>query len=264
MPELPDVEAVKRRIEKKVKGKRVKGIKILDNKLIRWTPLSTFKKIIKGNTISSVFRRGKFIIFNLKSGDSIVSHLKMSGDFRYLRTKDKIDKYDKIILNLSDNHDLRYLSKRLLGMLTVAKNKDYSHIPTLRNMGPEPLDNRFTFETFKNILKGRKREIKPLLLDQSFIAGIGNIYADEILFHSRINPKRRVSGLTEKNKKDIFKYTKSILGFAVKHYRLVPLKRSFIMNHREEGAPCPRCRRPLKRIVIATRSAFFCPRCQKR
>ena len=264
MPELPDVEAVKRRIEKKIKGKKIKDLIILDKKLIRWSPFSTFKKVVKRNTIVTIDRRGKFLIFNLKSEDSMVSHLKMTGDFRYLRTKDKRDKYDKIIFNLNDKHDLRYLSKRRLGMLTVARDKNFSHIPTLKNMGPEPLDDKFTFKTFKKILKGRKRQIKPLLLDQSFIAGIGNIYADEILFHSGINPKRKVSGLTEKNKKNIFKYTKSILGFAVKHYRLVPLKRSFIMNHREEGVPCPRCRTLLKRVVIATRSAYFCPRCQNR
>jgi len=264
MPELPDVDAVKRRIERKIKGKKIKDVKIYDKKLIRWVSLSTFEKTVKGNTIVSVDRRGKFLIFNLKSGDSMVGHLKMTGDFRYLRTKEKRDKYDKIILNLNDKHDLRYFSKRRLGMLTVARGKNFWHIPTLKNMGPEPLDNKFTFEVFKKILKGRKREIKPLLLDQSFIAGIGNVYADEILFHSRINPKRKVSGLSEKNKKDMFKYIKSILGYAVKHYRLMPLRRDFIINHREEGTPCPRCKTPLKRVVIASRSAYFCPRCQNR
>ena len=243
MPELPEVETIRCQLAKEIVGKKLKKVKV-----------------------TRVRRRAKILIIDLADGSSLVFHLKLTGQ---LLLNAKSSDYSRAVFKFDDGTNLVFNNPRGLGWWK--KVEDTTDIE--KGFGPEPLDKNFTLKKFKSMLSKRKNsKIKPLLMDQRFIAGIGNIYSDEILFAAKIQPLRQVKTLRRGEVEEIFKAIKRILKAAIKHrgstsrYYLDVFgkKGEYIKYHkvyRRENCPC--CGTKIKKIKLGGRSAHYCPECQK-
>ena len=268
MPELPEVETVKNTLKKQILGKRIKNIKILYDGIIA-TNHNDFKNII-GQDIVDIKRRGKFLIFVLNDY-YLVSHLRMEGKYFIKDKSMPIIKHEHIIFDLGDS-ELRYHDTRKFGrMYLVTKDKLYTDTP-LNKLGLEPwedsLNSLYLLDKFNcNI------PIKTLLLDQSIITGIGNIYADEILFKARINPLRKGKDVTKEECDLIIKYTKEILekaiengGTTIKSFTsslgVTGHFQGNLLVHNKDGERCPICNNIILKTKVNGRGTYYCPICQ--
>lgn len=271
MPELPEVETVKNGLIKKVKGRKITNCLVFWQGIIAIPDKELFIKQIQDQTITNITRRGKFIIFEL-TNYYLISHLRMEGKY-FITEKDKpYTKHDHIIFTLDNSQELRYNDTRKFGkMYLVDKNK--LDITPIKKLGLEPWDKNLTTSYLKEKFNKRKA-IKTLLLDQTIIAGIGNIYADEILFQSRIYPETIGKELTNKNLSNIIKYTKEILeksiekgGTTIHTYTSVDgITGRFqqeLLVHGKEQQPCPICHTKIVKITVNGRGTYYCPKCQK-
>jgi len=272
MPELPEVETIKSDLDSKLKGRRILKIKIKDLRVIKYPSPDVFRKKLKGDTFLNVQRRGKFLILNLKSGNTLLIHLGIAGWLEYLKEKDL--EYSRIIFELDNGWKLFYADTRLFGKVRLFSEKELKSFPPFQKLGPEPLSKNFSLEWFKKALSKHRVKIKPLLLNQNFIAGIGNIYAQESLFLAGIHPERKANRLKEKEIEKLYQAIKKVLNEAIR-YRGTSVN-TYVDTSGEEGSfqyrlkvydregePCFRCKAPIKRRVIAQRGTYFCPRCQK-
>ncbi len=270
MPELPEVETIKRELSPKLKGKKITKVLIGNPRPIRMPSKEEFIKRIKGARIKSIARRGKALIFELAGANPkarfLVAHLRMSGQLIYPGDAQK----SRVSFKFSDRSILDFNDQRLFGELYLLD--DWKKLMFFKRLGPEPLSLSST--EFSKSLQGRKAKIKALLLDQSFIAGIGNIYAAEALFKSKIAPQRQAQGLSAKEKNALFKSITSILRQAIKrkgssvdqYLRSDGKKGTFALMHKvyaREGKPCFVCKHLIKRVSLAGRGTYFCPRCQR-
>ncbi|MCJ7604981.1 MAG: DNA-formamidopyrimidine glycosylase, partial [Dehalococcoidales bacterium] len=183
MPELPEVETIRTELHPYVVGRTVTGVRLFWERIVRQPGVEEFKKRVTGQKITDLTRRGKYLFFHLGSGDVLVMHMKMTGS---LIMNPRDDRFTRAILEFDDGSILHFWDPRKFGVMWL----DESEAPVRAKLGPEPLDEDFTAETLAGILKGRTAPVKPVLLDQSIIAGIGNMYADEALFDARIHPEK--------------------------------------------------------------------------
>ncbi len=266
MPELPEVESVRRQLDPELSGRRVVDV---------WTdPLPTVPREFHdveraiGHVIEQVGRRGKFMIAPLDGGLELVMHLGMTGSFSF----GEKDAYARAILSLDDERELVFRDPRRFGRLAVVEAGDYSTLPTLAMLGPEPLSDEFDPETFADVLAKRRAPIKPFLLSQRPVAGVGNIYADEALWHARIHPLSRRVG--KRRAVELHRSIRQVLagalereGTTLRDYQMVNgasgRNASFLIAYGQAGTPCPRCARPLRKIVVAGRGTTYCPGCQR-
>lgn len=268
MPELPEVETIRRDLEKTVIGMKIDSIEILDDKRIR-NDRSEFLNGIVGSKIVSVGRRAKVFLVELSSGNTLLIHLKITGQLILRDVGSPADRFTRLIFHLN-RKELRFNDMRRFGFLKVVPTAKRNSSPELAEFGIEPLSKEFTFDKFKKIIGNRKTKIKPLLMDQTLIAGIGNLYGDEILFLSGIKPTRTVSDLTDKELKSIFENISIILTAAIEHRgssvdQFVDIEgkkgghEPFIKVYRRTGKPCFKCGTQIERVKIGSRSAHFCP-----
>jgi formamidopyrimidine-DNA glycosylase len=276
MPELPEVETIVRQLNRKIRGLRIKQVwldcpKLLKGKINQ----QKFQEIVVGKTILKVRRKGKNIIFDLEDDWSCLIHLKLTG--RILLGEDDFisqDPYIHFKLELSDNTYLALSDLRKFAKIILAKTEEIEALEEIKKIGLEPMAKNFTFEAFQKLLnKKRSGKIKEILMDQNIIAGIGNIYANEILWQAKINPLLDIKSLTLKEKKKIYKAIKEILSAAIKlrgstiadeMYRDTKGKvgdyGKMLKVYQQER--CSRCGMPIKRVVQKGRSTFYCPQCQ--
>ena len=244
--------------------KRIKKVEIIDNYVIKGVSSHEFKYRLEGAKFKQVDRRGKFLEVYTDSRYDLAFHFGMTGHLKYVPTHSAYEKYARVIFTFVSNHDLRYLAMRKLGGLYLVPRGEFIQIDTIRKMGPEPLSPEFDLSTFKRIIQGRSAMLKALLLDQSFIAGIGNVYGDEILFQAGIRPDRKISELSEEELTKLFKETKSVLRKAIQHKaRLQRLRDSFLALHRRKGENCPRCGSRIQKMKVSGRTSYYCERCQR-
>ena len=266
MPELPEVETIKRALEQIIAGKKITGVIVHNAKVIKEPSLILFKKGIKGQIIKRIVRKGKALILELSSGKSLAIHLRMTGQLVYPGTGLK----SRVSFVLSNKKLLDYNDQRLLGELKLVSN--WRDIPFIKKLGPEPHD--LTVKQFSSMLSKKTTKIKPLLMDQGFIAGIGNLYAAEVLFKSKINPMRKALSLSGAEKRKLFFAIKDILSKAIKHrgssidqYVMVSGRQGdYVRFHKvydRKDEACYICRTPIKRVVCGGRGTYFCGRCQK-
>ena len=267
MPELPEVETIRRDLSKKITGERIISVDVKDAMGVRFPEPHQFVSRLVGKTIKEVQRRGKAIVISLSEGDFFVIQLVMTGQLIY--GKKPIGQ--RIILRLSNQCYLNYNDQRRFGRLSVVKN--LNELKFFRSLGPEPLSGAFRADWLNAELKKRKVPIKVLLLNQNFIAGIGNIYASEILFRAGINPRKPANRLNEKEIQTLRRTTIRVLKSAVKSrgtsfysYRDLQGKRGNYVRrlavYDREDKAWVRCGGTIERIVQAGRSTFFCRRCQ--
>ena len=272
MPELPEVETVKNGLLKKVQGRKITACKVLWDGIIAYPSPKEFVNNIANETIKDITRRGKFLVFELDNY-YLTSHLRMEGKYFIKPTKEPLSKHDHVIFTLDNKEELRYNDTRKFGKMHLTKKDELSKSP-ISNLGKEPWDKDLTTDYLKKKLN-KKKAIKTLLLDQSIIAGIGNIYADEILFLSKINPETNGCDLTNKNLKDIIENTRTILSKAIKMggttihtYTAVDgITGRFqqeLLVHGKKDLPCPNCNSKIIKTVVNTRGTYYCPKCQKK
>lgn len=269
LPELPEVETIRRDLEKTVVGLKIDSIDIFDDKKIRNNDAEEFRQGIVGSHIKSVGRRAKVFLIALSNGNTLLIHLKISGQLVLRNEGGPSDRFNRLIFHL-DGKELRFNDMRRFGFLKVIPTKERDSAPELADFGIEPLESDFTYHKFEELIAGKKTRIKPLLMDQSLIVGIGNLYADEILFLSGVRPTRQTTSLTEDELKSIYGNIGGVLNEAIEHrgssvdqYVDIEGKRGghvpFIKVYRRTGEPCFVCGTPIERVKIGSRSAHYCP-----
>ncbi len=266
MPELPEVETIKRALEKVVLGKKITAVLVHNPKVIRQPQAKDFVKGLTNAEIKNIFRKGKLLILELSSGKSLAIHLKMTGQLVYPGDA----KSSRVSFKLSDGKLLDLNDQRLFAELSLVD--DWRALKFVRGLGPEPFDLRK--EQFSKMLANKKTKIKPLIMDQTFISGVGNLYAAESLFRAKINPARSAAALSEKEKGLLLKEIQDTLSEAI-HYKGSSLDQyvqlsgnpgSYVKYHKvynRENKPCLVCKTPIKRISLGGRGTYFCPRCQQ-
>ena len=271
MPELPEVETVKNGLKKKVLNKKITNFNVLYDNIIASPDKETFIKEITNQTINDITRRGKFLLFELDT-HYLISHLRMEGKYFIKEPQEPLSKHDHVVFTLDKEKELRYNDTRKFGKMHLVK-KDELHNSPLSKLGKEPWDDDLTKYYLKEKIN-KNKAIKTLLLDQSIITGIGNIYADEILFLSKINPETYGSKLTHKNLQDIIENTRKVLekailagGTTIHTYTSVDgitgLFQQELLVHNQKDLPCPVCKTKIIKIVVNGRGTYYCPKCQK-
>jgi formamidopyrimidine-DNA glycosylase len=272
MPELPEVETIVRGLSVKLKGLRVESYKILLSSILRTKNVS-LKGKLQGHSVTDVRRRGKMILIEFDGNLCLIIHLKMTGRLLFCSREVPYDKHVHFILRFKGQEkELRFQDARKFGFISCLCSSDIHLSGELRNLGPEPLE--MSYSRFQEIFKRRKARIKSLLLNQNFIAGIGNIYADEILFEAKIHPQSSAAHLKSRDKEKLWGAIQHVLreaiekkGSSIQDYRDEEDRQGSFQNlHRvygREGLPCSRCGDRIERLRLSGRSSFFCPHCQR-
>ena len=289
MPELPEVEVVKRSLESKIQNKIIKKVKINDIKLRYKLNIRKISQL-KNLKIKKIERRSKYLLFHFDKPIIMLVHLGMTGKFFFINenkkkfktsfyynlNETKDHKYDRVIFFLKNRQKFIYNDLRKFGFIKLlSKNKIDKNLHLI-SLGPEPLSKYYNFNYFKNYIYQRKKTVKDLLMDQKFISGLGNIYVNEILFFSGVRPTKKIKKLTKSEIQKIIKFSKKIItkaiilgGSSIKDFSSSSGKKGsfqqYFAVYGKKGEKCPKakCKGKIKKIVIANRASFFCNKCQK-
>ena len=278
MPELPEVETIRRDLDKEAIGKRIKSVDVMGMRSIRRHPNKKhFIAKLVGRKIVAVERKGKYLLIRLDDADVLVVHLGMSGQLLFVRhIKEPLEKHTHVVITFTIGGQLRFVDPRTFGEIFVtAGDHVAAEVPELAHLGFDPLDDVMTWNKFGEILRVRKTKLKPLLMDQAFLAGIGNIYSDEILFAAGLRWDRPSDSLTAQEIRRLYRAMVETLQEAIRHrgssladeqYRdLFGEIGDFQSQHKvydREGQACRRCRSPIVRVRVGGRSHFLCGQCQ--
>jgi len=279
MPELPEVEHVVHALRRAVVGRTIIASEIKLPKLISPSTVPSFKRRIKGTQITGVSRRGKFILIECqkpdrKAGLVLVVHLRMTGTFRYLNTEDELPKHAHAIFYFDNDRRLVFRDQRQFGIMKLVPASQLAGLKGIAELAPEPFTDEFNSDYLKGVLKRSQRSLKTLLLDQTKVLGLGNIYAAEALFRARINPFKPASKLSAKRVAQLHEAITEVLEFAVAHIRggfnleegvsYGEAFERFWQVYEREGETCVECGTPIKRATHGGRSTYWCPKCQRR
>ncbi|MBB1080089.1 bifunctional DNA-formamidopyrimidine glycosylase/DNA-(apurinic or apyrimidinic site) lyase [Limosilactobacillus sp. STM2_1] len=272
MPELPEVETVRRGLMKIAAGRKINAIDVYYGKTIT-NDIEEFRQALIGQTIEKVDRRGKYLLFRFTNSLTMVSHLRMEGKYYNQSIGKPIDKHTHVVFEFTDGTELCYQDTRKFGRMTLVKTGQEMLVGGLKTIGPEPTAKEFTIDFFKDELRKSRGKIKPFLLNQRHVAGLGNIYVDEVLWMTGINPEQPANTLTDE---EIIALRKNIideLATAIKYKGTTV--HSFTNAFGDAGAfqdrlnayghagkECPRCGTKLVKIKVAERGTTFCPHCQ--
>jgi len=272
MPELPEVETIKRELEKKIVGERIKEVIINLPKPIKRPAPAELKKRLTNKKIKGVKRRGKYIILEIEGENFLFIHLKLTGQLIVEKENGPIEKHAHIIFRFASGKDLRFIDLRRFGTMNLVDRME--KFSTYNELGFDPLDSSFNLEKFKEILDKRPTKIKQLLMNQSLIAGIGNIYAAEALFRAGISPLRPAKRLKDSEIKKLLEALKGILKEAIR-YKGSSVD-NYVTTDGEEGdyedklliygrdkKNCPKCGSRLESIKLGGRGTNYCPKCQR-
>ena len=275
MPELPEVQTiVNDLVAAGLTGIPINGARVYWSRTIAEPSADSFCRQIRNRHFTAIGRRGKFLVFGLSDGRAMLLHLRMSGRLHLVPAKTPRLKHEHVVISLQDGRQLRFHDTRKFGRIYLTADPD----GILGRLGPEPLDKSFTAKMLAERLKRHRRLLKPLLLDQSFIAGLGNIYVDEALWDAGLHPRRIAASLNPPEIKALRRAIPRVLKRGLKNLgtSLGTGKANFYSVARRRGrntdelkvfrrtaSPCPRCRTPIERIIVGQRSTHICPRCQK-
>ena len=281
MPELPEVETVARDLRPRIVGATITGARCSWARTLRTHTPEAFAEAVAGRRVESVGRRAKLVVVDLSGDAALTIHLKMTGQLFVVAADAPEDPYVRLVLELADGREVRFRDIRKFGKIglygrdpvTGELVTEVGGTAVLGAFGPEPLDEAFTVAEFRRRLRRRSGRLKPLLLDQSFVAGVGNIYADEALWAARLHPLRTAGTLRPRDERHLHQAIRTILAEAVERrgssiddYTAPDGDGSMqeqLQVYQRTGEPCPRCGRPVKRIVIGARSTHLCSWCQR-
>lgn len=273
MPEKPEVMTVAKALNNRIVNKKIKEVDVLWNNIIA-TDLNSFKVNIKNQVVRKVTTRGKFIVI-LLDDFALLVHLRMEGKFFFRSALDPINKHEHVIIKFFDGEEMRYHDTRKFGKMYLLPKDDIYKVAPLINLGYDYYDKDLTTDYLLSRYNNIKKPIKEVLLDQSIIAGIGNIYADEILFKARISPYTPASKLKKRDINDILINTKETLeeakklgGTTIKSFTSAEgvhgLFQNKLLVHGKKGNPCPFCNTAIIKEKLAGRGTYYCPKCQKK
>jgi len=273
MPEMPEVEIIRRGLAEKLQGKQIVNVEVFLPRLIKWPGADDFKAMVIGRQITGVERRGKYLLLPLDNGNTLVFHLRMTGRLLYVTPEMAQDVYKKIIFHLADGDFLLYADTRTLGTVYALQPGEAWRIAGLNNLGPEPLAPDFTAAYLQSVLGKSRSKIKSFLLNQKHISGLGNIYADEALAEAAIHPQRVAAELDAVEIQRLYVAINKVIkegisdgGTTFRDYRNSTGGRGHHQEHLRvygrRGEPCLTCKTPIEKIEVGGRGTHFCPKCQ--
>ena len=269
MPELPEVETVRNELTPHVIGRRVTDLTFEWDGIVKKIPVEDFNKGVIDQEIFALDRRGKYLIFSLSSGQYMIIHLKMTGSLLVQNTGNELPRFTRAVIHLDNETDIVFRDPRKFGVMRLVDDP----ASMVGKLGPEPLKDDFTIDVFKQRLVNRKAPMKALLCDQNVIAGIGSMYADEVMFDTGIYPVRLPGSLSDEEKDHLYEAIRRILWAAIEnkgasvntYYRPDGSEGTahfeFNVAHRG-GQPCNVCGTPIERMVVRGRGTYYCPKCQ--
>lgn len=274
MPELPEVETVRKSLKLQLQNCIIKNIKIYWNSIIKEPDIDNFKKLLINQKINDLKRKAKYLIFELDDY-VLISHLRMEGKYYYQKLNDDINwKHVLLVLELDNGYQLRYHDTRRFGTFHLQKKIEYQNKKPLINIGPEPFSKEVDVLYLQNKFKNKNRAIKTMLLDQTIISGLGNIYADEVLFASKIHPKTICKNLQPIHLERILKTSQEILKLAIKlkgttiasytsQLGVIGKYQELLKVHTRVEQKCYNCENLITKIKLNGRGTYFCSDCQK-
>ncbi len=259
MPELPDVEVFRRYLNRTVKGKKIRNVRVLSRKILEVSE-QRLRSALRGKFIRSTHRHGKYLFIETDHGPAVVLHFGMTGFVDYEKAREKIPKHARILFEFAKRNRLAYVNQRLFGHVDLTQ--DEKQFVEGHHLGPDA--SSLSYSDFKKILQGTHSAIKAVLMDQKRLAGIGNVYSDEILFQARIHPRRPVDKLQESEIKDLYRQMLRVFDRAIRaHAEPEKMPQNFLTRHRgEKRTRCPGCHSALSRATVGGRTSYFCPACQ--
>lgn len=261
MPELPDVEVYRRYLNATSLHQEVLDVEVRTDQILEGTSARKLKSGLKHRSFDSTDRHGKYMFVALDNRDWLVLHFGMTGDLKYYKDPGNEPEYTKFLIEFQNDYHLALVMSRKLGLVRLIR--DVEKFIQEKELGPDIYQEGFDFEKFKALLEGRRGMIKSTLMNQKIMAGIGNVYSDEILFQSRVHPKVAVHQLQEERLRKIFEATHDVLEIAIeKKADPDQFPASWIIPHRQKGGECPNCGGEVKNINVSGRSAYYCPDCQ--
>jgi formamidopyrimidine-DNA glycosylase len=270
MPELPEVETIRRDLVTRVIGRSFSSVQLLWPRAVRQPSPEEFRRRLAGQRIESLERRGKYLIFHLSIGQALILHLRMSGWLRYASSDTPPEMYCRNVFLLDDGSQLQFCDRRKLGAMWLVSDP----AEVVGKLGPDPLAPDFTPELLKARLQQRSAPIKAVLCDQEVLSGVGNMYADEALFWSKIHPLKKARDLSFREVARLHQSLRQVLqaalgqrGASIADYKDVgghpgAAQFDFAVAH-QRGKRCPVCSTPIQRITVRNRGTYFCPACQK-
>ncbi|MCW3042588.1 MAG: DNA-(apurinic or apyrimidinic site) lyase [Actinobacteria bacterium] len=282
MPELPEVEVIRRDLEKEVVGREIRSVEVRNTKnamrvIRRHRRRRDLEDPLAGATVTAVDRRGKYLVFHLHADAdlALVVHLGMSGQLLQSAAGAGYENHTHVVLDLVGGGQLRFVDPRTFGEMFVTTTGEDGEVKELRRLGLDPLEDQLTWQHFSKFLSDHKMKLKSLLMDQRFVAGIGNIYSDEILYLAGLHPSRACDTLSDTEVRRLYRAMQEVLQEAIRHrgtsaddeqyrdlYGAAGDHRSFLQVYQREGQPCRRCRTAIERGRWSNRSTYFCPKCQ--
>ncbi len=276
MPELPEVEIVVRCLDRLIKGRTVQTAELRRKLLAPNFSKRSFAAKLKSSLVNFVHRRGKHILFDLDTGRTLIAHLRMSGRFMILSADEADPKFTHAVFYLDGDERLVFQDQRHFGFMNIVDTGKLFETKELACLAPEPFSDEFSVDYFRDLLRASKRNIKQLLLDQTKVCGVGNIYASEAMFIARVNPLRIAGDISGKKKIALHSAIREVMNETLLLGKNIRLDRQNIGGgiygsnvesewriYGREGEPCPFCSKPIARIVQGTRSTFLCSKCQR-
>jgi formamidopyrimidine-DNA glycosylase len=276
MPELPEVEHVVRGLRRAVLGRRILATDLNLPRLLAAPAPLTFKRKLRGARIDAINRRGKYILFELDSRDVLLVHLRMTGKFLCIQQDEPLPPYPHVVFYLDDDRRLVFSDMRQFGRLRLVRASNLHSLKQIQELAPEPLTDDFSLDYFLETLARSHRSLKQLLLDQTRILGLGNIYASEALFLARINPLKSADSLSKVRALRLHQAIRDILEEAIAagstlridltdgDSSYIGTSERFWRVYERAGEPCVNCGTRIRRVVQGGRSTYYCPRCQRR
>ena len=261
MPELPDVETFKRYLRATSLHQRIVDVDVRSAYVLKRVSGRELARRLKGRSFESTRRHGKHLFVCADRDFWLRLHFGMTGSLRYLKNREKAPLHTRVLFVFEKDHRLAFDDQRKFG--EVGLIKDVDEFLKERALGPDALD--VDLSQFKNLLAKHRGAVKSVLMNQHLIAGIGNIYADEILFHARVHPSTQIVSLGDKDRMHLFRAMQRVLEKAIRYQADANrMPKTWLLSHRGKGGKCPRCGRGLKSSRIGGRTAWFCPHCQRR
>jgi formamidopyrimidine-DNA glycosylase len=262
MPELPDVERFKQYLDATALHQEVAAVEVRDAELLETVSARRIRSQLEGRSFESTSRRGKFLFVHPKSPPLLVLHFGMTGHLDYARDEREPPQHTRLRFRFVNGYWLAYVCQRKLGLVTLADDADT--FAERRDLGPDALDERLSARQFCARLSGRRGAVKSALMNQAVVAGVGNVYADEILYQLGIMPGRRVDELDAETARKLYRTMRRVLKTSVRRNADVSrLPRTYLLPHRDGDGRCPRCGGELQKARISGRGTWYCPRCQQ-
>ena len=278
--ELPEVEVMRRDLEKDVVGRRIKTAEVKGSRnamrvIRRHGKRKDFTSRLVGRKLTKVERRGKYVLLHLDSGDALVTHFGMSGQFQRGNGRVVIEPHTHVVLTFQQGGDLRFIDPRTFGEMFVTAADELGKVKELQHIAIDPLDQVFTWPTFQYLLAQRGAKMKQLLMDQKFISGLGNIYSDEVLFAAGLRYDRLSDTLSSQEVRRLYRAIQETVQDAIKMRGTTLDDEAYVdlfgkpgeyqgelKVYGREGEPCRRCRTPIQTVKVSQRTSYFCPQCQ--